>query len=77
MILLHHIGREHDQFMLNCDLIYTVEATPDTTLWLTTGKQIMVSETVEEVVAAVRAWRAGVMADALAQTKASNHLTLR
>ena len=77
MILLHHLSREHDEFVLNCDLICTVEATPDTMLWLTTGKQIMVSESVEEVVAAVRAWRAGVQADALSENKPSRHLTPR
>ena len=74
MILLHHLGREHDPFVLNCDLIYSVEATPDTTLWLTTGKQIMVSESVEEVVAAIRAWRSGLLAEALGESKPSRHL---
>ena len=74
MILLHHLSREHDEFWLNCDLIYTVEATPDTTLWLTTGKQIMVSESVEEVVAAIRAWRSGLLAEALGEPQPSRHL---
>jgi flagellar protein FlbD len=77
MILLHHLGREHDQFVLNCDLVYTVEATPDTTLWLTTGKQIMVSETVEEVVAAIRGWRADLLAEALGEIKPSTRLHSR
>jgi flagellar protein FlbD len=77
MILLHHLGREHDQFVLNCDLVYTVEATPDTTLWLTTGKQIMVSETVEEVVDAIRGWRADLLAEALGEIKPSTRLHSR
>jgi flagellar protein FlbD len=77
MILLHHLGREHEEFVLNCELICTVEATPDTTLSLTTGSRLMVSETVEEVVAAVRAWRAGIMAEALRASHTSNYLLAR
>ena len=77
MILLHRIGHGHAEFVLNPDLVYSVEANPDTTLSLTTGLKLVVSETVEEVVAAVLAWRAAVMAEALAQTKASRRLAAR
>lgn len=38
------------QFVLNCQLIRTVEQTPDTTIRLTTGESVMVRETMQEVV---------------------------
>lgn len=38
------------QFVLNSQLIRTVEATPDTTIRLTTGESVMVLETIQEVV---------------------------
>ena len=37
-------------FYLNSDLIESLEAVPDTTLQLTTGKRVIVVETAEEVV---------------------------
>ena len=43
--------------VLNAELIVTVESTPDTLLTLTTGHQILVRESVEEVVARVMAYR--------------------
>ena len=36
--------------VVNCDLIELIESTPDTTLTTTTGRKIMVLDTVEEVV---------------------------
>jgi flagellar protein FlbD len=39
-----------ERFVVNADLIETVEATPDTVIRLTTGKKIIVRETVEKVV---------------------------
>lgn len=52
-------------FLLNPDLILIIEATPDTILTLTTGVHIVITETPDEVAAIVRAWRAGILADAL------------
>lgn len=37
-------------FMLNSELIETVEATPDTVISTINGKKLIVTETVEEVV---------------------------
>lgn len=37
-------------FVLNAELIRTVESTPDTTIRLTSGESLMVLETPEEVV---------------------------
>jgi flagellar protein FlbD len=77
MILLHRIGHGHGEFVLNPDLVCTIEANPDTTISLTTGLKLVVAETVAEVIAEVRSWRAEVMAEALVQTKASRHLVAR
>ena len=61
MIRLHKLGREPQPFHLNPDLVLTVEAHPDTVVTLTTGSRLLVTETPEEVAAAVRAWRASVL----------------
>jgi len=37
-------------FVLNAELIRTVEETPDTTITLTTGERMMVTESMDEVV---------------------------
>jgi flagellar protein FlbD len=65
MLLLHRLGRSAP-FHLNGDLILTVEACPDTVVTLTTGARIVVTETADEVVAAVREWHTGIAARALA-----------
>jgi len=64
-------------FRLNPDLIVTVEATPDTTIALTTGTKVMVAEGVEAVVAAIHDWRAGILAGAYSRTNASTPLAAR
>lgn len=76
MIRLHHFGHQARAFELNPDLILTVEANPDTVVQLTTGVRLLVSETVEEVSAAVRRFRTGVLADALSQAGAGRPSTL-
>ena len=57
MIQLHRLGRTPEPFHLNPDLIVTIEAHPDTVVHLTTGANLVVMETPEEVVAQVRSWR--------------------
>ena len=57
MIQLHRLGRTPEPFHLNPDLIVTIDAHPDTVVHLTTGERLVVNETPEEVVAAVRSWR--------------------
>ena len=61
MIRLHKLGRDPQPFHLNPDLVLTVEAHPDTVVTLTTGSRLVVTETPEEVVDAVRHWRASVL----------------
>ena len=43
--------------VVNADLIESVERTPDTLISLTTGKKIMVKESVEDVISSVVAYR--------------------
>lgn len=65
MIKLHRLGKSHEEFLVNPDLLVHVEAVPDTHVTLTTGARYLVEETPDEVTAAVRAWRVRVMAEAL------------
>lgn len=60
MIMLTRINGS--RFALNCDLIERVESTHDTVLTLVDGTRYLVTESVEEVVEAVRAYRASVVA---------------
>jgi flagellar protein FlbD len=48
MISLHRLNKA--EFMLNPDLIETIESTPDTMISLTTGKKIIVRDGIEDVV---------------------------
>lgn len=55
MILVTKLNKS--QVVVNADLIEYVEKTPDTLITLTTGKKLMVRETLEEVVALVLEYR--------------------
>ncbi len=65
MIVLNRLGHSDEPFQLNTDMIVTVESTPDTVITLATGAKVVVAETPQEVAAAVHAYRAAVLADAL------------
>jgi flagellar protein FlbD len=65
MITLHRLGHRHEPFLLNPDLIATVEAHPDTVITLTTHARMIVCESPAQVAAEIRAWRAGILSDAL------------
>jgi len=41
------------EFVLNCDLIETIEKTPDTVIHTTTGNKYIVRETQDEVISKV------------------------
>ena len=48
----------HDnQFIINADLIELIEKTPDTIITLTTGKKIIVKESLDEVLQKVIEYR--------------------
>jgi flagellar protein FlbD len=51
-----------EQFALNPDLIERVEAHPDTVAFLLDGTKYVVKETVDEVLAEIREYRAGILA---------------
>ncbi len=50
----------HDQVILNSDLIEHIEVTPDTVISLTTGQKLMVLESPDEVVRRVVSFRRSV-----------------
>ena len=49
-------------FVLNSDLIERIDCTPDSVVTLVDGKKYVVSESLEEIVDAVRAYRGEVVA---------------
>ena len=55
-------------FALNPDLVERAEATPDTVLTLCDGSKLLIGETVEELVARVRDYRASILTRADAVT---------
>lgn len=60
MITLHRLGRPDAPIVLNCDLIASIEATPDTVITLVTGARLIVDESPEQVVERVMVWRAEI-----------------
>lgn len=48
-------------FILNCECIETVEATPDTVITLTNGKKFVVTENVEDIIRKVIEYKQKVM----------------
>jgi flagellar protein FlbD len=65
MITLHRLGHKLEVFHLNPDLIFTVEANPDTVITLTTGVKIVVAELPQRVNAQIRAYRIDILSGAL------------
>lgn len=47
MINVHRLN--HEEFMVNCDLIEFVEETPDTIISMASGRKLAVCETREEI----------------------------
>ncbi len=53
-----HLTRLNDtEFVLNCDLIETIQENPDTTIRLTTGNLYIVKESMDEVVRATTRYK--------------------
>ena len=69
MILLHKLSHDREPFHLNPDLIERLDASPDCHVLLTTGTKIGVIETVEEVVARIKAWRVDLLAESLRRAR--------
>jgi flagellar protein FlbD len=49
------------KFVLNCEIIETIEATPDTVITTLNGKKIVVKETVEKIVEEVLEYRKRIL----------------
>ena len=65
MIRLHHLSARADAFYLNPDLIVSIDMTPDTVVTLTNHQKVLVKDAAEDVVAAIHAWRASILAASL------------
>ena len=65
VIELTRLGAHGEPVWVNPDLIATMEAHPDTVVVLTTGTKLVVADSVEDVVQAVRDWRVSVARGAL------------
>jgi uncharacterized protein YlzI (FlbEa/FlbD family) len=76
VIRLHRLGHRDEVFHLNPDLIVFIESTPDTVVTLTTHSKLIVHERPEDVVAAVRAWRAGVLEQAFPRIRRRSDVPL-
>jgi flagellar protein FlbD len=65
VIRLHHLSARAEVFYLNPDLIVAIDSTPDTVVTLSTHQKVLVKDRPEEIVEAVQAWRASVLAASL------------
>ena len=45
------------EIVVNCELIELIEANPDTTLTTTTGRKLIVKESVEDIVTATKKYK--------------------
>lgn len=48
---------DHKEFVVNADHVEFIEATPETIITLTTGRKVLVRESVDEVIRRVSEWR--------------------
>ena len=68
MIRLHRLSTRAEVFYLNPDLIVAIDSTPDTVVTLTTHQKVLVSDSPEVVVTAIKDWRAVILSQALPST---------
>ncbi len=59
MVRLTKINKK--EIYINADLMEFIESTPDTLITLTTGKKILVSESVDEVIKGIIEFRRRIM----------------
>ena len=61
MIELTKLNKANDEtFILNCELIETIEERPDTTISLINGKHFVVAESVSEVITKVVTYKRSI-----------------
>ncbi|MDU4959901.1 MAG: flagellar FlbD family protein [Sporomusaceae bacterium] len=53
--------KSQDEFILNAELIETIEETPDTVITLTNGKKLIVDEPMDGIVRKVMEYRRALM----------------
>ncbi|MFS0892939.1 flagellar FlbD family protein [Microbacterium sp. 179-I 3D3 NHS] len=73
MIVLTRLNRS--RFAVNPDLIERVQATPDTTIIMVDGATFVVTETMDDVIAQIVRFRAGVLATAARLVKRTDDET--
>lgn len=57
MIKVNRFKSSDNEFVLNAELIETIEETPDTVITLTNGKKLIVEESADEIVRKVMDYR--------------------
>ncbi len=57
------------QYIINADLIETIESTPDTVVTLMSGRKHVVRESSDDLVARILAYRRGMFAGAIVTRK--------
>lgn len=57
------------QYLLNADLIETIESTPDTVVTLTSGRKYIVRETSDDLLERILSYRRGIYAGAVVTRK--------
>jgi flagellar protein FlbD len=58
MIMLTKLSAQ--QFVLNSDLIETIETTPDTVITMTTGKKFVVVESQEDIIRKIMTYKRSI-----------------
>ncbi len=64
-------------FALNSDLIERVDSTPDTVITLVDGTKYVVTESLHDVVGAIRAYRGAVIAESARLSAVPDHTPLQ
>jgi len=65
MIKLKRLNEK--EFIINCELIEFIEETPDTVITLTTGRKVLVKESIEEIINKVITYKRQVYSNILKQ----------
>ena len=68
VIRLHRLSARAEGFYLNPDLIVAIDSTPDTVVTLTTHQKVLVADSPDVVVAAIKEWRASILEIAIPST---------
>lgn len=61
MILVHRLGKDNEELVVNVDQIEFVEGHPDTVLSMINGRKIIVKETKDEIIKKVVEFKRSVI----------------